>query len=78
MKEHTHEEVHSCEGTLSLYLCLSLSPSLRLCLSLSLSLSPSLRVNLATSAPAARRDELIACPGISSCGALVSLAMQIA
>jgi len=76
MKEHTHEEVHSCEGTLSLYLCLSLSPSLRLCLSLSL--SPSLRVNLATSAPAARRDELIACPGISSCGALVSLAMQIA
>ena len=64
MKEHTHEEVHSCEGTLSLYLCLSLSPSLR--------------VNLATSAPAARRDELIACPGISSCGALVSLAMQIA
>ena len=63
---------------------LSLSTSVSLSLlrfasvSLSLSLSPSLRVNLATSAPAARRDELIACPGISSCGALVSLAMQIA
>ena len=62
----------------SLSLPLSLSLSFASPLSLSLSLSPSLRVNLATSAPAARRDELIACPGISSCGALVSLAMQIA
>ena len=67
-----------CIRAKALSLSTSVSLSLLRFASVSLSLSPSLRVNLATSAPAARRDELIACPGISSCGALVSLAMQIA